>query len=348
MAAAERPSEPRPAGAPAARAGTLVIHPGALGDVLLAVPALRALRAAAPEEPLTLAAQPHLGALAAALGLADRPLALERLGLEALFVDDGAPPRAPALAAAARVVCWLGAGDPVFVARLRRLAPTAVVASTRPTGGALVWEHLLGTTGLAPAGAGSDAAPGLCAPVPVPPALEAAGARALRAAGWDGTQPLLVVHPGAGGRAKRWPVEAFARVLDAVAEAGVDCAVALSEGPADAEAVAALAPRLRGPTLVLHEFALPVLAGALRHARAWLGNDSGATHLAAAVGAPTVALFVAPNLPWRPWSPTATVLVVDTARAAAADVDRVAAALVAALRGAPLSGAPAGTRARSG
>jgi ADP-heptose:LPS heptosyltransferase len=51
---------------------------------------------------------------------------------------------------------------------------------------------------------------------------------------------------------------------------------------------------------------LPALAAALAGARAYLGGDSGVSHLAAAVGAPSVILFPPAHLPrWTPWSPTA-------------------------------------------
>ncbi|RPH76792.1 MAG: glycosyltransferase family 9 protein, partial [Candidatus Rokuibacteriota bacterium] len=53
---------------------TLAVHPGALGDVLLAVPALRALRATAGGR-LVLAAQPRIGALLQALDVVDHAVA---------------------------------------------------------------------------------------------------------------------------------------------------------------------------------------------------------------------------------------------------------------------------------
>ena len=47
---------------------------------------------------------------------------------------------------------------------------------------------------------------------------------------------------------------------------------------------------------------LPVLAGVLSHATAYLGNDSGISHLAAALGVPSVVLFAAEGIIWRPWA----------------------------------------------
>ena len=279
---------------------------------MLAVPALRALRATAGP-PLTLAAQPRLARLLAVLGIADTPVDLDALGLDALFGDGAAPaPRLPLQTE--RVVCWLGARDPLFVRRLSALVPGAVVAPSVGRNG-LVWEHLLGTVG-APAGDWRSA----LAP---PDALRAEGARALHAAGWDGTRALVIVHPGAGGADKRWGARGFATVLGPLARRA---AIVVHCGPADATAAAELRALLPG-TGLLEEPALTVLAGALTHALVYLGNDSGPSHLAAALGAPAIVLYAERNLAWRPWAPAARVLVVETQAARAADVERVGAAL---------------------
>jgi hypothetical protein len=182
-------------------AAALAIHPGALGDVLLAVPALRALRAASGA-PVLLAAQPRVGALLEALAVVERHVAFDALGLDALFVDDTAS--RPRLPDAARVVCWFGARDAVFVRRLTGLVPATVVAPS-VAGAGRVWEHLLATVG-GPAGEWS-------APIAVPDGVRALGLEALAAVRADGPPPWLVVHPGAGSAAKCWPAEAFARVV---------------------------------------------------------------------------------------------------------------------------------------
>jgi ADP-heptose:LPS heptosyltransferase len=118
-----------------------------------------------------------------------------------------------------------------------------------------------------------------------------------------------MLHPGAGGAAKCWAPEGFATVAETlVAVASVDLVV--HEGPADREAVGALLARLHGPVSRLVEPSLETLAGALRHVALWIGNDSGVSHLAAAVGAPTLALFAEANVRWRPWRRDAGVRVV--------------------------------------
>jgi ADP-heptose:LPS heptosyltransferase len=288
----------------------LAIHPGALGDVLLAVPALRAWRSLRPGVPLALAAQPRIGALLQALGVVDAHHAFDDLRLDALFVDDpGSAPRLPAVAA---VVSWFGAREPVYVRRLRARVPGAIVAPS--VGPGLVWEHLLATVGSPPGD--------WRAAVQVGGALRAAGRAALGAAGWDGRRPLCVVHPGAGGAAKRWPAEAFAAALESAPAARAH-QIVVHRGPADADAVAALLPRLGRPALVLDAPPLDTLAGALAEARLFVGNDSGVGHLAAAVGAPAALLCLAENLRWRAWAAGARHVQVRTDRADTAEVAAV-------------------------
>ncbi len=49
-------------------------------------------------------------------------------------------------------------------------------------------------------------------PLRVPPVVAESGRQALRDAGWDGAEPVLLLHPGAGSAAKRWSAEGFATV----------------------------------------------------------------------------------------------------------------------------------------
>jgi ADP-heptose:LPS heptosyltransferase len=298
---------------------TLALHPGALGDVLLALPALRALRQAHAGAALALAAQPRIADVLVALGEIDQGLDFDGLGLDALFV--GGPLRdASPLGSARHVVSWFGAGDPVFVRALTALVPgSRVASSTAP--GVLVWRHLLRTV--------DEAAAPAREPVRVSSGLRKRARAALRDAGWTGAPPLVILHPGAGSRAKQWPVEGFASIADrATAQEYV---VAVHEGPADRAAVEALLGRVGRPVIRFRDPALPVLAGALAEAALYVGNDSGVSHLAAAVGAPAVILFTPLLLAWQPWSPTPRVVEVTATSLEPRDVAAVAAAVADAL-----------------
>ena len=306
---------------------TVVLHPGALGDVLLAIPAVRALRAGAPDHEVVLAAQPRIGRLLAALEVVDRPLDFDTLGLDALFTTHEPAGHLRQLLEGARVVSWFASRDAHFTHRLRSLAAEGVIAPSVPVEPLTVWEHLLGSVAPLATGGASDAA--WREPIALRADVVETGRRALLAAGWDGGRPLVILHPGAGGVAKRWAVEGFALAAEAVANASGAVAdafgaqIVVHEGPADRDAVARLHDRLRVPACALVDPPLETLAGALHHATLFLGNDSGVTHLAAAVGAPTLALFAAANLAWRPWASGAHVRVVTMGALARPDVDTV-------------------------
>jgi heptosyltransferase III len=107
--------------------------------------------------------------------------------------------------------------------------------------------------------------------------------------------------------------------------------IVVHEGPADAEPVAQLS-RLLPTAIVVRDPTLPALAGVLARCAAYIGNDSGVSHLAAAVGAPAVVLFDAANLAWRPWAPAPRVVTVVTERVTDRDLGSVRSALDAVLR----------------
>ena len=298
--------------------------------MLLAVPALRALRRERPRDELVIAAQPRIGRLLEALGVVDHSVDFERLGLDALFASEASgsehqwPARcADELKRSARLVAWVGARDPVFVRRLMTLAPGSIVAAST-AGRRPVWEHLADTVGAA----AHDRE--IRAPIAIPTALAAEARRELARLGWREHDRLLVVHPGAGGPGKQWPAAGFAEVVERVSTLR-HLAVAIHQGPADATAVAGLPESLIACAIVLREPPLPLLAGVLSLAAAYLGNDSGVSHLGAALGVQSVVLFGEAQLPWRPWAEHVEPLMVSLAALREPDVERVTADLASRL-----------------
>jgi ADP-heptose:LPS heptosyltransferase len=279
----------------------LVIHPGALGDVLLAGPALVHLGRLGFRT--TLAVTSRLVALFAGSGLVGSARDVEGLELQRLFVEAGGSGTLGAAGACDAIVSWFGAGDPTFRASLVRSGCPAVIARAAPPPGAgrHVARHLLET--LAPLG-------------PLPPSLPEArlGVRPVDrswAESWLGARGIepakaVVLQPGAGGADKMWP--GFAALARRLRETGFPV-VALA-GPADRSAVEALlAEGALGEDAVARDWPLPRVAALLALARAAVGNDSGPTHLAAAVGCPTVAVF-GPTDPavWAPVGPRVRVV----------------------------------------
>jgi ADP-heptose:LPS heptosyltransferase len=114
-----------------------------------------------------------------------------------------------------------------------------------------------------------------------------------------------IVHPGAGALWKRWPAERFARLADLLKERGHE--VVLHGGPADEEAMAAVLAASRYQHRVVAGTPLRDLPALLGRSHLYIGNDSGITHLAAMAGARVIALF-GPTDPVQ-WSPLGRVTV---------------------------------------
>jgi ADP-heptose:LPS heptosyltransferase len=304
----------------------LVVHPGALGDVLLAGPALVHLGHLGFRT--TLAVASRLVGLFAGSGLVDSACDLESLALHRLFVEPPDPAALSAVASYDAVVSWLGAGDPAFRASLAGLGRPAVIARAVPPPGARrhASRHLVET--LAPLGPLPPDLPWTRLGVPEPSRY---AARAWLAARGIGPGEAVVLQPGAGSATKAWPDFApLARRLRDLA-----LPVVALVGPADGSVVETLlAAGALDERALARDWTLPEVAALLSLARAAVGNDSGPTHLAAAAGCPTVAVF-GPTDPavWAPVGPRVRVVAgrPDGPPWADVDIDRVEAVLWALL-----------------
>jgi ADP-heptose:LPS heptosyltransferase len=112
----------------------------------------------------------------------------------------------------------------------------------------------------------------------------------------DGTQPLVVMHPGATDPRRRWPAERFAELAAACAADGFQVLVV---GDKSEQELAARIVELAaaGPVRSLAgELDMAGLVAVLAGAAVVVGNDSGPRHLAQALGVPTVGIFWAGNV----------------------------------------------------
>ncbi|MBI4341004.1 MAG: glycosyltransferase [Candidatus Omnitrophica bacterium] len=121
----------------------------------------------------------------------------------------------------------------------------------------------------------------------------------------SGAPPFWVgVHPGGSGRwrTKRWDLQRWATVCDALARSGAH--VVVVGGPEEGELGEALLQLTQQPPLVLiGQTTLLELACVIKRCAVFLAHDSSSLHVAAAVGTPTVALF-GPTDPRRHLPPT--------------------------------------------
>jgi ADP-heptose:LPS heptosyltransferase len=231
----------------------LLIRPGAIGDFIVSLPALEGLKTDYLE---VWAARPNVPLAR----FADRARPIGSTGLDLMGIADPPPGLIEDLHAFDSIVSWYGANRPEFRKLVEALGLPFTFLTALPPGGGGVHAtdfYLEQVRGMADNP--SDGIPRIRIPQGVT------------------RQNFAVIHPFSGSPGKNWPIEKFrtlARRLERVMP------VRWCAGPEDLP--------LEGAVRIddLYELAC-WLAGA----RLYAGNDSGITHLAAAAGAPVLALF---------------------------------------------------------
>lgn len=289
----------------------LVLKPDHLGDLLLATPALQALRQGLPAAHVTALVGPwarrmwqglpeldclaevpfpgferaHAGRrqpLAPYLALLRYGLLLRRARYDAalLLRDDhwwGA-----ALALLAGIPLRVGHAHPLC-------APLLSLALPYDPRSHVTRQALAVVAGLT--GNAVPVTPGTPPLRFVPSAAERARARAWLAAHLAPGERLLIIHTGTAGISKQWPAERWAAVGDALAALPAT-RLLLTGGPDEAALVARVANLLQCPPLNLAgATSIGELAALLGHAALVIGVDSGPLHLAVSQGAPSLHLF---------------------------------------------------------
>lgn len=265
----------------------LVLRPLGLGDLCAGVPALRGLRRAFPAADLVLAAPAWQEPLARLAGVDRvvpaeplRPLSTPVHGADLAVNMHGRGPESTRLLAATGPGCLVAFAHEEVDAPL--VAPVAWRADEHEV---RRWCRLLVESGI-------HADPtDLRLPAPAadpPPAVAPPG------------RPLAVVHPGAAAPGRRWPVERFGAVVDALVARGHHVVLTGSEAERALcqEVVGASAG---GAEVVAGRTSVAQLAALVASADLLVANDTGVAHLATAFGIPSVVLF-GPTSPSE-WGP---------------------------------------------
>ncbi len=273
----------------------LIWHQGALGDLLLAGPALLAVRRHYPLARITALGHPERWALLTPTlfleGVWDSATAV----WAPLFVEDTPlpPMLRERLAPFQLALVFSPRPHPALLARLVQAGIAAVHwLPSFPLAGEdaveMVQAAALARLGIAPAGAAfrlligddwADQAPRL-----------------------SGPGPFLAVAPGSGHTCKNWPLGHYYEATRALAWQHGGQIIWLA-GPAEEP----ILPYLQGLAaaqdhLLLANLPLTAVAATLARCRLYLGGDSGLTHLAATVGVPGVVALFGPTAP-RVWAP---------------------------------------------
>jgi len=226
----------------------LLIRPGAIGDVILSLPALEFLKADYTEVWTPSAVVPLIG-------FADKVAALSSTGIDLVGVGDLPVPSSfsDRLTNFDEIVSWYGANRPEFREAMAALHPRCLFHMALPPQDATVHatDFFAGQVG---------------APLELVPLMNVKRSE---------PRHTIAIHPFSGSLRKNWPLASFV----------------------------ALAQQLPLPVEWAHDRfeSLLDLAEWLTGATLYIGNDSGITHLAAAVAVPTIAIFGPTDpLVWAP------------------------------------------------
>jgi hypothetical protein len=138
------------------------------------------------------------------------------------------------------------------------------------------------------------------------------GEELLREMGLDTSEKPVVIHPGSGGLHKCWHLDNFLSVGREISSRGVEAIFLL--GPAEVDRFGgATIKKISNVAECLTDLSLTQVLSLLSCADGFVGNDSGITHLAAASGVKTLAVF-GPTDPtiYGPIGPDVTILSSDT------------------------------------
>jgi ADP-heptose:LPS heptosyltransferase len=287
----------------------LIIHAGGIGDLLLALPALRAFRMAFPvSSPELLGLPERLSLIAHDLGAASIH-SLHQAGLAHFYLKGGVlPSRFVEFFSLFSAAILIGRSQAETLAEnLRRagLARVIFLPSFPEEGERLhVSDALLkALRSFGIEGQGSFS------PLRLSGEALSSADELLNKAGWKRGGRILAIHPGSGSPAKNWSPRKFALVADWASERAL---IVLISGPArDGRDEVLMAVKKSRP-FVLDQLPLPDLAAVLTKCTAFLGNDSGITHLAARTGIPTVALFgPTDSAVWGPRGPGVRIMTAE-------------------------------------
>jgi heptosyltransferase III len=273
----------------------LVIRGGAIGDFILTLPAIAALRRQFPAAHLEVLGYPHIAQLALAGDLVNRVQSIEAGALAGFFARGGdlSEDLADYFSEFDLILSYLYDPDGIFQTNVGLCTGAQFIAGPYR----------------ADEGARVHAAKTYLRPLERLAIFDADPIPRLRVAAETPRRRPLALHPGSGGEHKNWDEAKWAGLLGHLVEA-TDLDLLLVGGEAEGERLQRLAAGLPLARLrVAQSLPLAELACRLAGCRAFIGHDSGISHLAAAVDLPCLVLWgdTAEGI-WRPPSEKVIVL----------------------------------------
>jgi heptosyltransferase III len=305
----------------------LVIRGGAIGDFILTLPALKALRDARPQAHLEILGYKHIAMLAEKRFYAQAVHSIEYGPLARFFARNSELPAelADYFASFDLIVSYLYDPDRIFETNLRRCGVENMIC-----GPARIVENA------------GHAARQLARPIEelgitivdlaariFPSREDREFAREFLA---SVPQPIVAIHPGSGSHEKNWPLENWIRLFSPGSRFADLKRVLVISGEADEAQTDQLEREWKNRDVrFARNLPLPRLAAVLERS-VFIGHDSGISHLAAAAGANCILLFgpTDPNI-WAPGNQNVKVIEAPNRSLAKLKIDTVKGAVAAAI-----------------
>ncbi len=275
----------------------LIFRGGAIGDFILTLPALQSLRTLWPEAHLSVVGYPGIVSLALNCGLVQQVFSIDAARFSAYFAPrvELPPAEKDFIRSFDVIISFLhDPNDCLRTVWQRAGARQVICLSPQVSAGHAVDHYLrvleaLGVKNVSPA----------FGRLVWPDKLQAMGRAILKSYGLS--NPVFAIHPGSGSARKNWPLSAFLALAKKVIQETTLGYPLWITGEAETSIVAHLEKNNPDTSIILKGRSLLETASVLSVCQGYVGNDSGITHLAAALGIPTVALF-GPTDPavWRP------------------------------------------------
>lgn len=281
----------------------LVVRLGAMGDILHSMPAVTALRQAHPDWVIGWAIEPQWRGLFCANGCEPRtetmPL-VDKLHMVPAKRWAKSPLNPATLRDIRRVRLELGAMHYDIVVEMQGAVRAALVArwartrrvigEAQPRESVAKWffDEKVATHGVHVIEQSLELANAIFAedlplPLPLLPCDPAAEAKAVQL-----RQPFVLMSPGAGWGAKRWPADRYGAVARRLADAGY--AVVINSGPEEEHLAHEIVATSGGAAHVL-ALDMAELIAVTRRASLAIAGDTGPLHLACALGKPVVGIY---------------------------------------------------------
>ena len=280
----------------------LVIHQGALGDFILALPSLEILRKAFPDARSVLMGYPRILEIVESRFYAEEMLSIDQKGMASFFVQGGALDLnlSQFFKTFDLIVVFGKNGEGSLIENLNRICQEKILpihSFPHRDERIHLTDHLMRELSRY----------GFSTSEGIPKLFLNEADRRWGKEYWTGKgvtpqerAGMVIIHPGSGSKKKVWPLDRYLDLMKYL-QRPLHSRILVVLGPAEGAEIRDVFKGSSGTPMMARGLSLIQLASVMEGCRLFIGNDSGVSHLAAALRIPTVAIF-GPTDP-KVWAP---------------------------------------------